>query len=55
MAASLKELAKNNPDKVVFIKADAQVPYERVAKLLATCTNLGVTKVGMVTERGGEG
>ena len=55
MAASLKELAKNDPDKVVFIKADAKVPYERVAKLLATCTSLGVTKVGMVTELGGEG
>ena len=55
MAASLKELAKNDPTKVVFIKADAQVPYERVAKLLATCTSLGVTKVGMVTELGGEG
>lgn len=54
MAASLKELAKNQPDKVVFIKADASVTYDRVAKLLATCTSLGVTKVGMVTELGGE-
>ena len=54
MSASLKELAKNQPDKVVFIKADASVTYDRVAKLLAICTSLGVTKVGMVTELGGE-
>ncbi len=55
MAASLAELAKNEPDKAVFIKADAKVPYERVAKLLSVCTKLGVTKVGMVTELGQEG
>ena len=55
MQASLAQLARSQPDKAVFIKADGRVPYERVAKLLALCTSSGVTKVGMMTELGGEG
>ena len=43
-------LAKNNPDKEVFIRADAQVPYEKVAQLMAACTLAGISKLGMVTE-----
>ena len=50
----LLALAQNNPDREVFIRADAQVPYEKVAQLMAACTRAGITKLGMVTEPGTE-
>ena len=48
----LAAIAQSNPDKEVFIRADAQVPYEKVAQLMGTCTQVGITKLGMVTEPG---
>ncbi len=48
----LGAIAEKSPEKEVFIRADAQVPYEKVAQLMATCTQAGITKLGMVTEPG---
>ena len=48
----LQSIATANPDKEVFIRADALVPYEKVAQLKAACTQPGITKLGMVTEPG---
>ena len=48
----LQSIATANPDKEVFIRADALVPYEKVAQLMAACTQAGITKLGMVTEPG---
>ncbi len=48
----LQAIATSNPDKEVFIRADALVPYEKVAQLMAACTQAGITKLGMVTEPG---
>ena len=48
----LQAIATANPDKEVFIRADALVPYEKVAQLMAACTQVGITKLGMVTEPG---
>ena len=48
----LQAIATANPDKEVFIRADALVPYEKVAQLMAACTQAGITKLGMVTEPG---
>ncbi len=48
----LQAIAASNPDKEVFIRADALVPYEKVAQLMAACTQAGITKLGMVTEPG---
>jgi biopolymer transport protein TolR len=52
LADKLNAIAKANPDQAVFLKADAQVPYERVAQLMAACTQAGITKLGMITEPG---
>jgi biopolymer transport protein TolR len=49
----LRNMAQQKPDQAVFIKADGQVPYEKVAQLLATCTAAGITKVGMMTDPAG--
>ena len=42
----LQAIATANPDKEVFIRADALVPYEKVAQLMAACTQAGITKLG---------
>ena len=52
LRVKLEAIAKDTPDKQVLIRADAKVEYEKVAQLMAACTNAGITKLGMVTEPG---
>lgn len=47
-------IAKANPDQEVFLRADGQVPYARVAQLMALCTRSGIPRMGMVTQAGEE-
>ena len=46
----LRAIAESNPDQEVFLNADGQVPYEKVAQLLALCTRAGIPRMGMVTQ-----
>ena len=46
----LQAIAAGNPAIEVYIRADGAVQYERVAQLMAGCTNSGITKIGMITE-----
>ena len=46
----LQAIAASNPAIEVYIRADGTVQYERVAQLMAGCTNSGITKIGMITE-----
>ncbi|MCB9777925.1 MAG: protein TolR [Alphaproteobacteria bacterium] len=55
LGPKLEAIARNNPDQDVFLKADGQVPYEKVAQLLAMCTQAGIARMGMVTQPGSEG
>lgn len=48
MPKKLRALADANPDKPVFIRADGEVPYKEVAKLLAAAKMAGMPRVGMV-------
>ena len=48
----LTALSQANPDQEIFIRADGQVPYEKVAGLMSVCTMAGITKIGMVTQPG---
>ncbi|NOY24409.1 MAG: protein TolR, partial [Oligoflexia bacterium] len=52
LGPKLTAIARNNPDQDVFLKADGQVPYEKVAQLLALATNAGIARMGMVTQPG---
>lgn len=52
LSAKLAAISEANPDQAVYLKADANVPYEKVAQLMAACTQAGITKIGMVTEPG---
>ena len=45
-------IAKANPDQELFLRADGAVPYEKVAQLMALCTQAGISKMGMVTQPG---
>ena len=45
-------IAKANPDQALFLRADGAVPYEKVAQLMALCTQAGIAKMGMVTQPG---
>ncbi len=46
-------LAQVAPDRQVFVKADAQVPYERVAALISAVQAAGIRRVGLVTRPAG--
>lgn len=48
----LAAIAKANPDQDVFLQADAEVPYEKVAQLMAAATAAGIPRVGLVTQPG---
>jgi biopolymer transport protein TolR len=48
----LKAIITANPQQDVFVQADASVPYEKVAKLMALCTEAGIPRVGLVTQPG---
>ena len=52
LEAKLIAISEANPEQAVYLKADANVPYEKVAQLMAACTQAGITKIGMVTEPG---
>jgi biopolymer transport protein TolR len=52
MQGKLAAIAQANPDQDVFLQADAQVPYEKVAQLMAAVTAAGMPRVGLVTQPG---
>ncbi len=52
LGPKLVAIAENNPDQDVFLQADGQVPYEKVAQLLALATTAGIARMGMVTQPG---
>jgi biopolymer transport protein TolR len=52
LGPKLAAIARENPDQDVFLKADGKVPYEKVAQLMALCTEAGIPRMGMVTQPG---
>jgi biopolymer transport protein TolR len=55
LGPKLRAIVKANPDQEVFLEADGKVPYEKVAQLVALCTNAGVPRLGLVTQPGSGG
>jgi biopolymer transport protein TolR len=45
----LANILQNRPDREVYLKADKEVPYGIVAKVMAEMKAAGVEKLGMVT------
>ena len=48
LAIKLKALSKQNP--TIFLKADRDVPYGTVVKVMAAVRQAGIEQLGMVTE-----
>ena len=48
MSKKLAAIAEANPNKPAFIRADGDVPYREVARLLAAAKQAGIPRVGMV-------
>lgn len=50
VAAAAAEAARRNPETEVQLRADARVPYGRVAELLGWVQAAGLQRIGLVTE-----
>ncbi|MSQ47120.1 MAG: biopolymer transporter ExbD [Deltaproteobacteria bacterium] len=46
----LSELARQHPDRPVYLRADEGVSYGKVVEVMAVIRNAGIHKLGMVTE-----
>jgi biopolymer transport protein TolR len=53
LTAKLTAFAHERPDREVFIRADEQVPYGDVIRMMAAIKAAGIDNVGMVTEMPG--
>jgi len=49
----LQAIVEANPQQEIFLQADAKVPYEKVAQLVALCTKVGIPRMGLVTQPAG--
>lgn len=46
----LQEIYETRPDTTIFLKADKQVPYGFVVRIMGRVRKVGIEKLGMVTE-----
>ena len=51
LAARAGDAAKKDPTTEVQLRADARVPYGRVAEIIGTVQAAGLTRIGFVTEK----
>lgn len=49
LGEKLASILENRPDREVYFRADKEVPYGVVARVMAEIKNAGVEKLGMVT------
>jgi biopolymer transport protein TolR len=55
LAEKLRAVLREQPDRQVFLRADAEVPYGQVVGVMAAIREAGVQRLGMVTEPPPEG
>ena len=51
LPAKLQAILRERPDRQVFLRADADVPYGEVIRIMGSIREAGVQRLGMVTER----
>ncbi len=49
LPGKLQAILRERPDRQVYLRADADVPYGEVMKVMGTIREAGVQKLGMVT------
>lgn len=52
LPVKLKAIQAANPDQAIFVKADGQLPYEKVMRLMSMAQAAGIGKVGLITQPG---
>jgi len=50
LLAKLQAILREQPDRNVYLRADAAVPYGEVMRVIASIRQAGVQRLGMVTE-----
>lgn len=50
LAAKLEAILREQPDRHVYLRADAAVPYGEVMQVMGSLRRAGVQRLGMVTE-----
>ena len=54
LLSRMNQAATNTPPPELHIYADAQTPYERVAKVMAQASRSGLTRIGFISANPGE-
>src|SRR5215207_7813462 len=55
LQSQLDEIHANNPDRQVVVKADKRLKYKEVRRVMRLLNEAGFTRVGLITEKEGEG
>ncbi|WP_041797033.1 ExbD/TolR family protein [Pararhodospirillum photometricum] len=50
LSAALQEVAGRQPVPPVHVRADAEVPYAAVGRVLAACRRAGLSRIGFITQ-----
>jgi len=50
LGARIQAMRENNPSLPVFIRGDAQTPYQAIAQVMGHLESMHIKKVGLVTE-----
>jgi len=50
LAARLSTVFEGQTEKVVYLRADRNVPYGSVVQVMSACKKAGIERIGMVTE-----
>ena len=51
LVAKLQAIAKNNPDRRIFVRGDKDLAYGRIMEAMGTITQGGFTKVALLAEQ----
>ena len=51
LVAKLQAIAKNNPERRIFVRGDKDLPYGRIMQVMGTITQGGFTKVALLAEQ----
>jgi len=50
LSARIQGMRENNPNLPVFIRGDAQTPYQAIAQVMGHLESMNIKKIGLVTE-----
>src|SRR3954451_7095254 len=51
LVTKLQAIAKNNPERRIFVRGDKDLAYGRIMEVMSTITNGGFTKVALLAEQ----